>query len=118
MTSADDDDPEYAAQLNEVLGDTAPTRQRTDDGLPDNAEEADGGLRDGEDQSEEGVLADAPSFRMKGLPQGGGEQIRNDDEQTEVPLAGEDRALSEDARSISTGDDSPSAQVALQQFLS
>ena len=115
MTSPDDDDREYEAQLNEVLGGTAPTWQGTGDGLPENAEEVEAGAvgKDVDNRSEDGVLADAPSFRMKGLRQEGGEQIQNDDEQLEVPLAGEERALSEDARSISTGDDSPSAQVSL-----
>jgi len=116
MTSPPDDDPEYEAQLNEVLG-TAPTWQGPGDGLPENAEEGEAGAvgKGAHNRSEDGVLAGATSFRTKGLRQERGEQVQNDDEQLEVSLAGEDRALSEDARSISTGDDSPSAQVFPQQ---
>lgn len=116
MTSLDDD-PEYEAQLRDVLGDSADTWTTTGDAAAIDSQ--DGGepdtlLRDNnaESDNEDRVIANAPSFRMKkGRPQERQRTLNED--QLEVPLAGDERALSEDARSISTADDSPSAQVSI-----
>ena len=106
--TAFDDDPEYEAQLKEVLGDqhNNPISWTQNDDV--DAEEMGDFIEGGDDKSEDGVLDDAPTFRMK-LPPGEtrGKEL---EEVSEVGVL-EGRALSEDARSISTGDDSPSVQV-------
>jgi hypothetical protein len=66
--------------------------------------------RDTDEESEDGVLDDAPSFRIKKKDTGGRDDD-NGEELLDILPGDEERALSEDARSISTGDDSPSAQV-------
>src|ERR1700737_3493232 len=94
--SAFDDDPEYEAQLKDVLGDDPGWQPREgDDEFGDQAG----------DISEDDVLDDAPTFRMK-FPREGDKHIPKDDDLE----MGEERLLSEDTRSISTGDDSPSIQ--------
>ena len=104
--SAFDDDPEYEAQLKEVLGDEAfPSLQDNGD---EEMGEFEGPTRQDDEQSEDGVLDNAPTFRMK-VPG----NSDNMDTANQLSVAGEENgpALSEDARSISTGDDSPSVQV-------
>jgi vacuolar protein sorting-associated protein 8 len=106
-----DEDPEYEAQLKDVLGDT----QWHHDGLACEAVEAGDGDARGRDadmdgESEDGVLDDVPSFRIKKKDHGRRDQD-NDPQLQELLPGDEERVLSEDARSISTGDDSPSAQV-------
>lgn len=103
--TAFDDDPEYEAQLHDVLNAERTWQRPTNDAdegeqmgefVADTTEDAE--MRS-DDEEDEGVLDDAPRFRMK------------------VPVSGADdgsengKAMSEDARSISTGDDSPSVQV-------
>ena len=109
--TAFDDDPEYEAQLQDVLS-SERTWQNT---LTDNAQDEElgdfvvaetsgdvGGRSDDEDEDEdEGVLDDAPRFRMKVPVKGMGDDNASEN----------GKAMSEDARSISTGDDSPSVQV-------
>jgi len=97
--TAFDDDLEYEVQLKEVLGSSYQEN--------DNEEEMGDFTGGGDDNSEDGVLDDAPTFRMK-VPhsEGRGKQPETSD----MGLV-EGRVLSEDARSISTGDDSPSVQV-------
>ena len=103
--TAFDDDPEYEAQLHDVLDSERTWQSPTND---DEGEEMgefvantteDAGIRSEEDEEDEGILADAPRFRMK-VPVKGAEEGSDNG-----------KALSEDARSISTGDDSPSVQV-------
>lgn len=109
--TAFDDDPEYEAQLQDVL-----SSERTwQDTLTDNVQDEElgdfvvaetsgdvGGRSDDEDEDEdEGVLDDAPRFRMKVPVKGTGDDNASEN----------GKAMSEDARSISTGDDSPSVQV-------
>ena len=94
--SAFDDDPEYEAQLKDVLGDDPGWQPREgDDEFGDQAG----------DISEDDVLDDAPTFRRT-FPREGDKHIPKDDDLE----MGEERLLSEDTRSISTGDDSPSIQ--------
>jgi hypothetical protein len=106
--TAFDDDPEYEAQLRDVLGDeTSP--------WPDIGQQEEMGelVKDTDDQSEDDVLNDAPTFRMK-LPHGeskGTRRITKDDDEISITDIKDGKAMSEDARSISTGDDSPSVQV-------
>jgi hypothetical protein len=97
--SAFDDDPEYEAQLKEILGSSYPETQ--DD-------EEMGDFVGGDDLSEDGVLEDAPTFRLK-LPSSAG-RGKEPEHVSDIGIV-EGKALSEDARSISTGDDSPSVQV-------
>ena len=100
--TAFDDDPEYEAQLHDVLNSERTWQSSTND---DEGEEMgefvadttdDVGMRSEED---EGILDDAPRFRMK-VP------VKRAEEGSD-----NGKAMSEDARSISTGDDSPSVQV-------
>lgn len=68
-----DDDPEYEAQLKDVLGDTQ--RQPGDDGLAREMLEAGDGDAGGsgtDKESEDGVLDNAPSFRIKKKDDGTG----------------------------------------------
>lgn len=100
--TAFDDDPEYEAQLKDVLGDQLAT-------WPENGDDDEMGelVGDMDNISEDSMLDDAPTFRMK-LPkeaESSGKRIAEDGSDM-----GE-RPMSEDARSISTGDDSPSVQV-------
>jgi hypothetical protein len=106
--TAFDDDPEYEAQLKEVLGDQMSTWQ--DDDNNKGQEQMNLTLRGTGDGSEDSVLNDVPSFRMKLPPEASGSTNRIDKDDDDVSIT-DARAMSEDARSISTGDDSPSAQV-------
>jgi hypothetical protein len=107
--TAFDDDPDYEAQLKDVLGDQLSSWQETGDESTEQQEMGDF-VKDTDDQSEDGVLDDAPSFRLKLPPESKLLHLKDEDTLS-ITGIGEDRALSEDARSISTGDDSPSAQV-------
>ena len=99
-----DDDPEYEAQLKQVLGEWPVNGNGTyhgevvegTDPKPDNEELPD----------------DAPTFRFK-LPLKGKitEEVAEREEDEDDDAIAEGIALSEDARSISTGDDSPSVHV-------
>ena len=103
-----EDDPEYEAQLKDVLGDE--TSQWPDIGQQQEMGEP---VKDTDDQSEDDVLNDAPTFRMK-LPPGeskGTRRTAKDDDEMSITSIKDGKAMSEDARSISTGDDSPSVQV-------
>ena len=108
LMTAFDDDPEYEAQLKEVLGDHMSTWQ--DDDNNEGQEQMNPTLRDTDDRSEDSVLNDVRSFRMKLPPEASGSANRIDKDDDDVSIT-DARAMSEDARSISTGDDSPSAQV-------
>jgi hypothetical protein len=99
--TAFDDDPEYEAQLKDVLGDQSTWHENGE------SEEMGEFIGDTENHSEDSVLDDAPTFRMK-LPHEGSQPARTREDGSEI---GADDKMSEDARSISTGDDSPSVQV-------
>jgi len=105
--TAFDDDPEYEAQLRDVLGDEMSL-------WPDIEQQEMGELvKDTDDHSEDDVLNDAPTFRMK-LPPGESREtprMEKDDDEMSITDIKDGKAMSEDARSISTGDDSPSVQV-------
>jgi hypothetical protein len=107
--TAFDDDPEYEAQLKDALGDEASSLHDTA-----NAEESEEmgvfGRVTGNESGDE-VLDDAPTFRMKLPPGEGQEELSQIEDDAAITRIGDDGAMSEDARSISTGDDSPSAQV-------
>jgi hypothetical protein len=110
--TAFDDDPEYEAQLKDVLGEQLSSWQNNgeDEEMGDFVAETD-------DRSEDGVLDDAPTFRMKLPPEIKDEAQRipkDEDDVSDIGLG--DTKLSEDARSISTGDDSPSIQVTSHLF--
>ena len=108
--TAFDDDPEYEAQLQDVLSSERPWHRTLSDNAPDEEmgefvadTTGDGETRsDIDEDDDEGVLDDAPRFRMK-VPVKGTADDNNGSENG--------KAMSEDARSISTGDDSPSVQV-------
>ena len=102
--TAFDDNPEYEAQLKDVL---FPQMSGRDEDYSEGQE----GVQTIEDQSEYGILNDAPTFRMKVPPDAAAQKIILYDED-DISLTG-GKTMSEDARSISTGDDSPSAQVQL-----
>jgi hypothetical protein len=106
--TAFDEDPEYEAQLRDVLdNETFPWRE-------DNPQEEEMGefVKVTDHQSEDDVLNDAPTFRrMKVPPESTLEGRRPTNEEEEEIFIKDGKAMSEDARSISTGDDSPSAQV-------
>jgi hypothetical protein len=108
--TAFDDDPEYEAQLKDALGEQI-SEWQTPQGQTE--EEFGDFAREGDNQSEDGVLEDVPTFRMKLRPETPPAELRiaRDDDEASLEDLGEDKALSEDARSVSTGDDSPSAQV-------
>jgi hypothetical protein len=106
--TAFDDDPEYEAQLKDVLGEQI--YMWRDDGTDRQEGVSVEYVKDTDDQSEDGVLNDAPTFRMK-VPREGNEVASKDENEQSITGNRDDKALSEDARSISTGDDSPSAQV-------
>src|SRR5277367_6456556 len=112
--TAFDDDPEYEAQLRDVLGDdhqVATWRDSSHHNV-DHDEEMGDFVKDTDDGSEDGVLNDAPNFRLRVPPSSSSNQkqrIKDDDDEGSVS----GKILSEDARSISTGDDSPSVQVLL-----
>lgn len=105
--TAFDDDPEYEAQLKDVLGDQLSSWKDNggDEEMGDFVAETD-------DKSEDGVLDDAPTFRMK-LPPATTEETqripKDEDDVSDIGLG--DTKMSEDARSLSTGDDSPSVPV-------
>jgi hypothetical protein len=106
--TAFDDDPEYEAQLKDVLGDQLAT-------WPENGDDDEMGelVGDMDTISEDSVLDDAPTFRMK-LPheaESSGNRIAREDDGSDLG----ERPMSEDARSVSTGDDSPSVQVCLEE---
>ena len=107
--TAFDDDPEYEAQLKDVLGDHMSTGQDEDN--DERQEQMGQALKDTDDQSEDGVLNDVPSFRVKLPPEASGSAKQIDEDEDDDVSITDIRAMSEDARSISTGDDSPSAQV-------
>jgi len=100
--SAFDDDLEYEAQLKEVLGSSYEENQ--------DGEEMGDFVEGTDDISEDGVLDDAPTFRMK-LPSSAG-RGKEPEQLSDIGIV-EGKALSEDARSVSTGDDSPSLPVSL-----
>jgi hypothetical protein len=100
--TAFDDDPEYEAQLKDVLGDR-PWQQ-------DGQDEEMGEFKGDDAMSEDSVLDDAPTFRMK-LPGDGSTTVAPTNDDVSEFGGGDDRPLSEDGRSISTGDDSPSVPV-------
>lgn len=113
--TAFDDDPEYEAQLQDVLS----SERTCQNSMSQNAEEIEEmgefvvnkALEPREERSEdedddEGVLDDAPRFRMR-MPVKGTDDDGSDN----------GKAMSEDARSISTGDDSPSVQVPAPKYL-
>ena len=104
--SAFDDDPEYEAQLKEVLGSSYEENQ--------NEEEMGDFLEGADDISKDGVLDDAPTFRMK-LPASEG-RGKEPEQLSDIGIV-EGKALSEDARSISTCDDSPSGPVSIDFWL-
>jgi hypothetical protein len=100
--TAFDDDPEYEAQLKDVLGD-GPWQENGD-------EEEMGDFIGDDVMSDDSILDDAPTFRMKLPGDGSTTQAATNDDGSEFD-GGDDRPLSEDGRSVSTGDDSPSVQV-------
>jgi hypothetical protein len=105
--TAFDDDPEYEAQLKDALGDEVVSWR----GNNEEQEEPMGDfVAATDDQSEDGVLDDAPSFRMKVPSENDARNVKDEDD-VSVAENRDERLLSEDARSISTGDDSPSVQV-------
>jgi hypothetical protein len=108
--TAFDDDPEYEAQLKDALGDELSTWQASTS--QDRAEDFGDFVNEADNQSEDGVLEDLQTFRMKLPPDTTMERrIAGDEEEASVDENVEDTALSEDARSVSTGDDSPSVLV-------
>jgi hypothetical protein len=106
--TAFDDDPEYEAQLKDVLGDHMSTWQDEENGQGE--EQMTNPIKDIDDQSEDDVPSDVPNFRMRVPPESSGSAKRIDKDEDDVSIT-DARVMSEDARSISTGDDSPSAQV-------
>jgi hypothetical protein len=109
--TAFDDDPEYEAQLRDVLGTDQVSAWR--DSPHPEIEEIGEYVRGTDDGSEDDVLNDAPSFRRK-IPRRraeGGPRTGDEDDEDVSGGGKDDKILSEDARSISTGDDSPSVQV-------
>lgn len=104
--TAFDDDQEYEAQLKDVLNDQVSSMEE--------GHKERGGqgriAKEVEEPTDDGVLEDAPSFRMKRRPDGDRLVVKDADEISMEDIR-EERLLSEDARSISTGDDSPSVQV-------
>lgn len=124
LMTAFDDDPEYEAQLRDVLGDDHNNDHRLADWgdsassshTIDREGEMGDFVKDTDDVSEDGVLNDAPNFRIRApLPSSSNQRQRagEDDEGSVSGGAREDNVLSEDARSISTGDDSPSVPVTI-----
>ena len=111
--SAFDDDPEYEAQLKEVLGD-----EPFLDGDEEMGDFHEGQIRQDDERSEDGVLDDAPTFRIKVPVNSESIDTVNQEEQLSIVEQENGPALSEDARSISTGDDSPSIQVRIANFVS
>lgn len=117
--TAFDDDPEYEAQLRDVLGDDQLAAWRDSasvaHAIDSRDEEMGDFVKDTDNVSEDGVLNDMPNFRLRGaLPSSSNERqpARDDDDDESVSVSGrDDKILSEDARSISTGDDSPSVPV-------
>jgi hypothetical protein len=110
--TAFDDDPEYEAQLRDVLGDDKVAAWK--DSSSNNVDHAEMGdfVKDTDDGSEDGVLNDAPNFRLRVPPSSSSsnqKQRTKEDDDDEGSVSG--KILSEDARSISTGDDSPSVPV-------
>jgi hypothetical protein len=110
MMTGFDDDPEYEAQLKLLLraDEHSPRPQTADSRSPDDGVEETGEFLNlsPDDNSVDDVLDDAPKFRIA-LPAQAKKQPDADDRNGAV----EGAVLSEDARSISTGDDSPSIQV-------
>lgn len=73
-------------------------------------------VKDIDDVSEDDVLTDAPNFRIRAPLPSSSNQRQRAGEEDEGSVSGggrEDKVLSEDARSISTGDDSPSVPVTI-----
>jgi len=106
--TAFDDDPEYEAQLKHVLDSTSTFRD--EDAVDEEMGEF---IAETDTRSEDSVLDDAPTFRLR-IPkrqQSSTTRISRGEEEGAAVGVGDDKALSEDARSISTGDDSPSVQV-------
>lgn len=106
--TAFDDDPEYEAQLRDVLGDETSTWADIEQ-----QEEMGEFVKETDGRFEDDVLNDAPTFRMK-LPPGdsdGTRRMAKDDDEISITGIKDGKAMSEDARSVSTGDDSPSVQV-------
>ena len=115
-----DDDPEYEAQLRDVLGHDQVASWRLSSPHPNdegNGEEMGAFVKDTDNVSEDGVLNDAPNFRLR-VPRSENETqpTRDDDDEGSVSGGKDDRILSEDARSVSTGDDSPSVPVRLGKW--
>src|SRR5271170_379697 len=111
--TAFDYDPEYEAQLRDVLGDdhqVATWRDSSHHNV-DHDDEMGDFVKDTDDGSEDGVLNDAPNFRLRvPLPSSSSNQrLRTKEDEDEGSVSG--KVLSEYARSISTGDDSPSVPV-------
>lgn len=102
-----EEDPEYEAQLKDVLGDQGSAWPHAGDDPGD--EEMGEFVKDTDDQSEDGVLNDTPSFRIKRPPREN--PIKDEEDLSGIVSTRDGKAMSEDARSISTGDDSPSVQV-------
>src|SRR5271155_3326167 len=110
--TAFDDDPEYEAQLRDVLGHDKVAAWRDSSSNNVDHEEMGDFVKDTDDGSEDGVLNDAPNFRLRVPPSSSSNQkqrTKDDDDDDEGSVSG--KILSEDARSISTGDDSPSVPV-------
>ena len=102
-----DDDPEYEAQLKDILREQLSSWRDNNEGQEELGEIVKGP----DEQSEDGVLEDAPTFRMKRALEAADQGSAKDEDDAFVGDIRDDKLLSEDARSISTGDDSPSAQV-------
>jgi len=111
--TAFDDDPEYEAQLKDVLGDQHPSWREDDNEEGEQERAAEEFAKDADDESVDSVLDDAPTFRLKLPPHTSQTELQMSKDEEELSTTGirDGRALSEDARSISTGDDSPSAQA-------
>ena len=108
--TAFDDDPEYEAQLRDVLGEDKVAAWRDSSSNNLDHEEMGDFVKDTDDGSEDGVLNDAPNFRLRVPPSSSSnERQRTKEDDDEGSVSG--KILSEDARSISTGDDSPSVPV-------
>jgi hypothetical protein len=111
--SSFDDDPEYEAQLRDVLGSQTSTAPSVLHGQTEaDDEELHQFVKETNDVSEDDVLDDTPTFRIKApYSTGATKQAVRDDGRPASSGFGDDKALSEDARSVSTGDDSPSIPV-------